>query len=153
MDDDYAELVLSVVERIPPGQVATYGDIAEIVGRGGPRQVGHVMALLGRRSAVVARRTRRWAACPQPRGARFETASSRKTPLKGDRVDMERARFRIDRGRQLRSRATRAVIRNSCRDTTSRQGSHCAVIYDRLRTLLQVVGVVVSATPQNFAWA
>ena len=47
MDDDYAELVLSVVEQIPPGQVATYGDIAEIVGRGGPRQVGHVMALLG----------------------------------------------------------------------------------------------------------
>ena len=47
MDDDYAELVLSVVERIPPGQVATYGDIAEIVGRGGPRQVGHVMALWG----------------------------------------------------------------------------------------------------------
>jgi 2,4-dienoyl-CoA reductase-like NADH-dependent reductase (Old Yellow Enzyme family) len=27
------------------------------------------------------------------------------------------------------------------------QGSHCAVIYDRLGTLLQVVGVVVSATP------
>ena len=47
MDDDYAEQVLSVVERIPPGQVATYGDIAEIVGRGGPRQVGQVMALLG----------------------------------------------------------------------------------------------------------
>ena len=27
------------------------------------------------------------------------------------------------------------------------------MIYDRLRTLLQVVGVVVRATPQNFAWA
>jgi hypothetical protein len=27
------------------------------------------------------------------------------------------------------------------------QGSHCAAIYDRLGTLLQVVGVVVSATP------
>ena len=29
----------------------------------------------------------------------------------------------------------------------SEQGSHCAAIYDRLGTLLQVVGVVVSATP------
>lgn len=47
MNDDYAELVLSLVEQIPPGQVATYGDIAEMVGRGGPRQVGHVMARFG----------------------------------------------------------------------------------------------------------
>ena len=58
MDEDYAELVLSVVEQIPPGRVATYGDIAEMVGRGGPRQVGHVMALLRRRGSVVARGTR-----------------------------------------------------------------------------------------------
>ena len=47
MDEDYAELVLSAVEQIPPGRVATYEDIAEIVGRGGPRQVGHVMAQFG----------------------------------------------------------------------------------------------------------
>jgi len=29
------------------------------------------------------------------------------------------------------------------------EGSHCDAIYDRLRTLLQVVGVVVSATPST----
>ena len=47
MDERYIELVLSVVERIPPGQVATYGDIAELVGIGGPRLVGRVMSLHG----------------------------------------------------------------------------------------------------------
>jgi len=45
--EDYAEAVLSVVEQIPPGRVMTYGSIAEIVGRGGPRQVGTVMARYG----------------------------------------------------------------------------------------------------------
>ena len=98
MDDEYAELVLSVVERIPPGQVATYGDIAEIVGRGGPRQVGHVMALWG--GGVpwwrVVRADGRPARSLEVSGLRLLKAD--KTPLKGDRVDMERARFRIDRG-------------------------------------------------------
>lgn len=98
MDDDYAELVLSVVEQIPPGQVATYGDIAEIVGRGGPRQVGHVMALLG--GGVpwwrVVRADGRPARSLEEPGLRLLKAD--KTPLKGDRVDMERARFRIGSG-------------------------------------------------------
>lgn len=44
---DYAERVLDVTERIPPGRVMTYGDIAEWLGEGGPRQVGRVMALYG----------------------------------------------------------------------------------------------------------
>lgn len=43
----YVEQVLSIVERIPPGHVCTYGLIAEEIGRGGPRQVGKVMALYG----------------------------------------------------------------------------------------------------------
>ncbi|MEU4093836.1 MGMT family protein [Streptomyces sp. NPDC026673] len=43
----YAERVLDVAERIPPGRVMTYGDVAEWLGEGGPRQVGHVMALYG----------------------------------------------------------------------------------------------------------
>ncbi len=45
--DDYVEAVLSMVEQIPPGRVMTYGSIAEIVGRGGPRQVGTLMARYG----------------------------------------------------------------------------------------------------------
>lgn len=44
---DYAERVLEVVERIPPGKVMSYGDIAEYLGEGGPRQVGRVMAVWG----------------------------------------------------------------------------------------------------------
>jgi methylated-DNA-protein-cysteine methyltransferase-like protein len=42
--EDYAEAVLSLVERIPPGRVMTYGAIADAVGRGGPRQVGAVLS-------------------------------------------------------------------------------------------------------------
>lgn len=44
---DYVELVLDVVERIPSGRVMTYGDIAELLGRGGPRQVGTVLSHSG----------------------------------------------------------------------------------------------------------
>ena len=47
MDDEYVEQVLSIVERIPPGRVTTYGLIAEAVGTGGPRQVGAVMSAYG----------------------------------------------------------------------------------------------------------
>jgi alkylated DNA nucleotide flippase Atl1 len=96
VDDDYAELVLTVVERIPPGQVATYGDIAEIVGRGGPRQVGNVMAQFG--GGVpwwrVVRADGRPARSLEERGLRLLRAD--KTPLKGDRVDLAQARINID---------------------------------------------------------
>jgi alkylated DNA nucleotide flippase Atl1 len=44
---EFATRVLDVVELIPPGQVMSYGDIAEYLGEGGPRQVGRVMALWG----------------------------------------------------------------------------------------------------------
>ncbi|UNO40044.1 MGMT family protein [Streptomyces sp. MST-110588] len=44
---EYADRVLAVVELIPPGRVMTYGDIAEWLGEGGPRQVGRVLALYG----------------------------------------------------------------------------------------------------------
>lgn len=49
--DEYAELVLTCVEAVPRGRVTTYGSIAEAVGAvlggGGPRQVGAVMAAHG----------------------------------------------------------------------------------------------------------
>jgi alkylated DNA nucleotide flippase Atl1 len=44
---EYAERVLQVAELIPPGRVMTYGDVAEFLEEGGPRQVGRVMALYG----------------------------------------------------------------------------------------------------------
>ncbi|MGF1429968.1 MGMT family protein [Kitasatospora sp. LaBMicrA B282] len=43
----FAELVLDLVDRIPSGRVMTYGDVAEYLGQGGPRQVGRVMTLYG----------------------------------------------------------------------------------------------------------
>ena len=45
--EEFAAAVLDVVDRIPPGRVMTYGDIAEYLQRGGPRGVGGVMAREG----------------------------------------------------------------------------------------------------------
>ena len=49
--EEYVELVLQCVESVPRGRVTTYGAIAEAVGAvlggGGPRQVGSVMAREG----------------------------------------------------------------------------------------------------------
>jgi alkylated DNA nucleotide flippase Atl1 len=47
VDEEYVEAVLTMVEAVPTGRVTTYGAIAAAVGRGGPRQVGHTMALHG----------------------------------------------------------------------------------------------------------
>ena len=44
---DFAEAVLDIVDQIPAGKVLAYGDVAEILGRGGPRQVGAVMSRYG----------------------------------------------------------------------------------------------------------
>jgi alkylated DNA nucleotide flippase Atl1 len=44
---DFAEAVLDIVDQIPAGKVLAYGDVAEILGRGGPRRVGSVMSRYG----------------------------------------------------------------------------------------------------------
>jgi alkylated DNA nucleotide flippase Atl1 len=44
---EYADRVLDVVDRIPAGRVMSYGDIAEYLREGGPRQVGRVLATYG----------------------------------------------------------------------------------------------------------
>lgn len=44
--DDLTSGVLDCVDLIPSGRVATYGDIATLVGTG-PRQVGRIMAVHG----------------------------------------------------------------------------------------------------------
>lgn len=44
--DELSSRVLDQVDLIPPGRVATYGDLAAKVGTG-PRQVGRIMATLG----------------------------------------------------------------------------------------------------------
>ncbi len=44
---EYASRVLDVIDSIAPGRVMSYGDVAEFLGAGGPRQVGRVLALWG----------------------------------------------------------------------------------------------------------
>ena len=47
MRTEYVEAVLAVVELVPPGTAVAYGDVAELLGSGGPRQVGYVMSHYG----------------------------------------------------------------------------------------------------------
>ena len=91
--DDYVEDVLAVVEQIPPGQVASYGDVAELVGRGGPRQVGQVMSRFGGSVAWwrVVRADGRPVRGLEDRA--LQRLQAEGTPLRGDRVAMSRARF------------------------------------------------------------
>lgn len=93
--DDYAEAVLDLVERIPTGRVMPYGDIAEYLGRGGPRQVGAAMAAWG--GGVPWWRVVRADGSP-PSGHEvraLEHYAAEGTPLRpgADRVDMRRARW------------------------------------------------------------
>ena len=93
MDEEFAEAVLQVVERIPPGKVLAYGDIAEYLGRGGPRQVGRVMALYG--GGVPWWRVVHADGIPAKVEDGRAVASLRAddTPMRGTRVDMRRARW------------------------------------------------------------
>lgn len=95
--DDYAARVLDVVDAIPAGQVMSYGDIAEYLGAGGPRQVGRVLASYG--GAVAWWRVIHADGTPAPcHDARaLEHYLAEGTPLRSTRppvrVDMRRARF------------------------------------------------------------
>ncbi|MDM7855969.1 MGMT family protein [Cellulomonas alba] len=103
MDDDYAEAVLDLVARIPPGRAMTYGTIAEVVSdgfvaaggaaRGGPRQVGQVMSRAG--GGVPWWRVVNASGAPPPRHELRALAELRAegTPLTNDgrRVALRRA--------------------------------------------------------------
>lgn len=85
--------MLDVVEAIPRGRVMAYGDIAEFVGEGGPRQVGKVMSTWG--GAVpwhrVVHADGTPATCHDGEALRLLRAD--RTPMRGDRVDMKLARW------------------------------------------------------------
>lgn len=100
----YVHAVLEVVDQIPAGMVLSYGDIAEMLGNGGPRQVGSVLSRYG--SAVTWWRVTRasgelpkdlqdealahWRAEGTPMAHSADVAAG---PLTGGRVDMARARW------------------------------------------------------------
>lgn len=97
MKDDFADRVLDLVERIPPGKVLSYGIIAEILEEGGPRQVGRVMALEG---GAVAwwRVVRADGSLPPSHGVGAqEHYAIEDTPMRnnGSAVDMKRALWRF----------------------------------------------------------
>lgn len=93
--DDLVDTVLTLAEAIPPGRVATYGDLARWAGRGGPRQIGRIMSLWG--SSVP------WWRVVGAHGRgpgrhldeAFEHYRSEGTALtaRGDRIDLDRARW------------------------------------------------------------
>lgn len=91
----FAEDVLDLVAQIPQGQAVSYGDVAALIGRGGPRQVGQTMATFG--GGVPWWRVLRADGTPAPAIADEALARLREdqTPMRpsGDRVDWSRARW------------------------------------------------------------
>jgi len=95
---DFAEAVLDIVDQIPEGMVLAYGDVAEMLGQGGPRQVGSVMSRYG--SSVSWWRVIR-ASGEAPRGLQDEAVAHWRQEgtalvrgaVAGRRVDMGRARW------------------------------------------------------------
>ncbi|RBQ18445.1 cysteine methyltransferase [Spongiactinospora rosea] len=94
----FAERVLDVVERIPSGMVMSYGDIAEYLAEGGPRQVGRVMALWG--GGVPWWRVVHADGTPVPGHEQHCLTQWRaeRTPMRGERADMRHARWDGDDG-------------------------------------------------------
>jgi methylated-DNA-protein-cysteine methyltransferase related protein len=89
----YARAVLDVVDRIPPGTVMTYGDVAEMMGRGSPRTVGAVLSEHGREVP--------WQRVVQASGRPAEPylhealalLAAEGCPVTGERVDLAAARW------------------------------------------------------------
>ena len=85
--------MLDVVDRIPPGKVLTYGDVAELMGRGSPRTVGAVLSNHGREVP--------WQRVVQASGRPAEPylhealalLADEGCPLTGERVDLAAARW------------------------------------------------------------
>jgi alkylated DNA nucleotide flippase Atl1 len=96
---EFAERVLDVIDVIPPGMVMSYGDVAEYLGAGGPRQVGRVLAQWG--GGVAWWRVIHADGSPPPghESAALVRYREEGTPLRNGadgrpgRVDMRRARW------------------------------------------------------------
>lgn len=92
----FAKRVLDVVDRIPRGAVMSYGDVAEYLGAGGPRAVGTVMARWGG-EVPWHRVVRADGSCATHKaGRQLALLRGEGVPLRGDRVDMAKARWSGD---------------------------------------------------------
>lgn len=89
----YAARVLEVVDRIPPGRVMSYSDVAEYVGRGSGRSVGAVMSRHGREVPWQRVVLSTGAPAPSAPEEAMRLLRAEGVPLRGERVDMDRARW------------------------------------------------------------
>gem|GEM_PF-207398 len=91
----YAEAVLDLVAGIPRGKAVAYGQVAEMLGEGGARQVAHAMSHFG--SGVPWWRVVRADGSPakQVRDEALRLLRRDGTPMnrRGDRVDWTRGRW------------------------------------------------------------
>ncbi|MFC9894096.1 MGMT family protein [Nocardia sp. NPDC127579] len=93
--DAQIESVRALVARIPPGRVATYGDIAEAAGLSTPRTVGWIMRtdsadlpwhrVLGAGGKPAAHLAQR----------QLQRLAEEGVPIRAGRVDLRGARFRF----------------------------------------------------------
>lgn len=92
-----AEALAAVAQRIPPGCAVSYGALAGILGRGGPRQAGRAMAE-GGSGTPWWRVVRADGSLPAELAARAALEHAREgTPRRaGGRVDLARAGWHLD---------------------------------------------------------
>ena len=92
----YAAEVLDIVAQIPAGKVLTYGDVAELIGRGSGRAVGAAMSRHGHE--VAWHRVVLSSGHPNPAGPvealRRLQADGTPIAVGGERVDLQAARWR-----------------------------------------------------------
>ncbi|WP_054814984.1 MGMT family protein [Nocardia arizonensis] len=93
--DAEIELVRALVARIPPGSVATYGDIAEAAGLSTPRTVGWIM----RTDSADLPWHRVIGAAGQPAAhiahRQLRLLAEEGVPVRDGRVNLRAARFRF----------------------------------------------------------
>lgn len=89
----FEEAVLTAVERIPPGRVCSYGQLASWVNAPSPRMVGRLLARWG--AAVPWWRVVRadGSCAPTVRERQLRLLAAEAVPLRGDRVDLGRCRW------------------------------------------------------------
>jgi alkylated DNA nucleotide flippase Atl1 len=87
----YARAVLDLVDQVPAGAVVTYGDVAELTGQGSARTVGMVLSRWG--SEVAWWRVVQASGQPYAGVRALELLADEGCPIRGDRVDLGRARW------------------------------------------------------------
>ena len=89
----YAMGVLALVDRIPPGRVMSYGDVAEFLGTGSARTVGAVMSRHGHEVPWQRVVLSTGEPAPSAPDEALQLLRAEGVPMRGDRVDMRMARW------------------------------------------------------------